>query len=415
MKLIGPFKQLLPMSGLPLRGRLHDDRLPVLEHAGLIVSRGKIRALGDFEALARTIKKEKGEIQELDGRQVGLPGFVDAHTHMCFHGSRAADYARRNAGQTYLQIARAGGGIWDTVSQTRDAPRETLEEQLLDRVARHLGDGVTTIEVKSGYGLSVKEELKMLRAIRNASKKSVAELVPTCLAAHMLPRDFDGDAPAYLQMLIKELLPVLKTEGLCQRIDAFIEESAFSPEDIAPYFTEARRLGFDLTVHADQFTVGGSDVAIKFDALSADHLEASSPAEIARLAASGVIATALPGASLGLGCGFTPARALLDAGAALAIASDWNPGSAPMGRLLTEAAILGAFEKLTNSEVLAGITFRAAAALKLPDRGRLEAGRLADLVAFPTTDYREILYHQGSLGPSRVWRNGALVHSGHHA
>jgi imidazolonepropionase len=168
-------------------------------------------------------------------------------------------------------------------------------------------------------------------------------------------------------------------------------------------------MGFDITVHADQFSTGGSSVAVKYGAISADHLEVSGEKEIEMLAKSNTVATALPGASVGLGCNFAPARRLLDAGAALAIASDWNPGSAPMGNLLIQAAVLGTFEKLTNAEVLAGTTFRAAAALGLSDRGKIETGLMADLVAFPTHNYQEILYQQGMLLPSLVWKKGQLA------
>jgi imidazolonepropionase len=170
-------------------------------------------------------------------------------------------------------------------------------------------------------------------------------------------------------------------------------------------------MGFDITVHADQFSTSGSQVAVDFGAISADHLEASAKKEIELLAKSNVIATALPGASIGLGCDFTPARKLLDAGAALAIASDHNPGSAPMGNLLAQASILATFEKLSNAEVLAGLTFRAAAALNLKDRGILETGKLADFVVFPTKNYQEITYQQGQLKPSMVWKNGKKVNS----
>jgi imidazolonepropionase len=338
-----------------------------------------------------------------------MPGFIDSHTHCCFGGSRAKDYALRNSGSSYLEIAKAGGGIWDTVTQTRLASFSELEELLIQRCHRFLAQGITTMEVKSGYGLSVNEELKMLRVIASAGKKVAQDLISTCLAAHMLPKDFEGDAVAYLNHLIKELLPVIKSEGLSNRIDAFIETSAFSPEEIAPYFKAAQAMGFDLTVHADQFSTGGSAVAIAFNARSADHLEASEESEIRALAQSTVVATALPGASLGLGCAFAPARALLDAGACLSIASDYNPGSAPMGDLLTQAAILGTIEKLSNAEVLAGITSRAAAALDLKDRGTLEIGKIADFIIFPTSNYQEITYQQGQLRPSMIWKNGLRV------
>lgn len=188
-----------------------------------------------------------------------------------------------------------------------------------------------------------------------------------------------------------------------------LKKGAFTAEVIAPYFKKAKEMGFTITVHADQFSTGGSKVAVDFNAISADHLEASTAEEIEILAKSTVIATALPGASIGLGCAFTPARKILDAGGAVAIASDHNPGSAPMGDLLTQASILGTFQKLSNAEILSGITFRAAAALNLKDRGVLKSGLLADFTAFPISNYKEILYQQGQLKPEMVWKNGAKI------
>ena len=402
--LIGPFAQLLPMSKLPLKGSLKDDTLPVIENAGIVVSNGKVERIGTFEEL----NSRDLDVHRVEGSHVCLPGFIDAHTHICFGGTRARDYAMRNAGVSYLEIAKAGGGIWDTVTQTRKASQEELEAGIIQRSKAHLKNGITTLEVKSGYGLSVEEELKMLRAINKVNQNASVDLIPTCLAAHMKPKDWVGEGN-YLDEIIDSLLPKLIEEGLTNRVDAFIEESAFSPMEIKPYFQKAKSLGMDITVHADQFTTGGSEVAIEFGALSADHLEASTEKEIELLAKSNVIAMALPGASIGLGCDFTPARKLLDAGGALAIASDHNPGSAPMGDLLTQASILGTFEKLSNTEVLAGITTRAAAALNLSDRGSIEHGMIADFVSFPTNNYQEITYHQGQLKPSNVWKAGKLI------
>lgn len=402
--LIGPFAQLLPMSKLPLKGSLKDDKLPIIENAGIVVSNGKVERIGTFEEL----NSRDLDVHRVEGSHVCLPGFIDAHTHICFGGTRARDYAMRNAGVSYLEIAKAGGGIWDTVTQTRKASQEELEAGIIQRSKAHLKNGITTLEVKSGYGLSVEEELKMLRAINKVNQNASVDLIPTCLAAHMKPKDWVGEGN-YLDEIIDSLLPKLIEEGLTNRVDAFIEESAFSPMEIKPYFQKAKSLGMDITVHADQFTTGGSEVAIEFGALSADHLEASTEKEIELLAKSNVIAMALPGASIGLGCDFTPARKLLDAGGALAIASDHNPGSAPMGDLLTQASILGTFEKLSNTEVLSGITTRAAAALNLSDRGSIEHGMIADFVSFPTNNYQEITYHQGQLKPSSVWKAGKLI------
>ncbi len=412
-KLIGPFKQALPMTGLPLKGSIPDEKLTIISDAWIIIEQGLIHSVGKFEDLMPTAKTLKAETIRLKGDYVCLPGFIDSHTHICFGGTRANDYAMRNAGKTYLEIAKAGGGIWDTVTQTRKATKAELVDGILERANRHIKSGITTIEVKSGYGLSIDEELKMLYAIKDANKELTADLVPTCLAAHMLPKDYEGTAEEYLDEIGTTLFPKLIDEKLTNRIDAFIEESAFSKEVIAPYFNKAKAMGFDITVHADQFSTDGSEVAVAFGAVSADHLEASTIKEIDLLAQSNVIATALPGASLGLGCNFTPARKILDAGGSLAIASDWNPGSGPMGDLLTQAAILGAFQKLANAEVLAGITTRAAAALKLNDRGQITSGYLADLVIFPTGDYKEILYQQGMLKPSMVLKEGKIVFDQH--
>ncbi|MEM8998943.1 MAG: imidazolonepropionase [Bacteroidota bacterium] len=403
--LIGPFTQLLPMDKLPVKGALSDKNLGIINNAGIKVSDGKIVEVGVFDAL----NSDGIAIEHIAGNQVCLPGFIDAHTHICFAGSRANDYALRNAGKSYLEIANAGGGIWDTVTHTRRASEEELVHGIITRGHHHLQKGVTTLEVKSGYGLSVEEELKMLRAIKKAHSQIPIDLISTCLAAHMKPKDWRGTGAEYLEEMGNGLLPKLKSEGLTNRVDAFIEESAFSSPEIAPYFQKAKDMGFDLTVHADQFSRGGSETAIAFEALSADHLEASTPKEIEMLAKSNVVSVALPGASMGLGCGFAPARKILDAGGALAIASDHNPGSAPMGNLLTQASILATFEKLSNAEVLAGITFRAAAALNLNDRGRLQKGMQADLVAFPVANYQEITYRQGELQPSNVWKNGVVV------
>ncbi|TLP74502.1 imidazolonepropionase [Maribacter sp. ACAM166] len=409
--LIGPFKQIIPMTGLPLKGAIKDSELQIIPDGGILIKDSVIVAIGNFQNLQAEINPEETIL--LKGNHVCVPGFIDAHTHICFGGSRAKDYAMRNAGKTYLEIAHSGGGIWDTVTQTRMATQEELTKNTIKRANRHLKNGTTTIEVKSGYGLTVEEELKMLRAIKNANCSTLPDLIPTCLAAHMLPKDFLGTETAYLAEIAEGLFPILKAEKLANRIDAFIEESAFSSKDIKAYFEKATKMGFDITVHADQFTPGGSKVAVDHNAVSADHLEASTENEVVLLANSTTIAVALPGASIGLGCDFTPARKLLDAGGSLAIASDHNPGSAPMGDLLTQASILGTFQKLTNAEVLAGITYRAAAALNLSDRGKLAEGLLADFGVFHSDNYQDILYNQGNLKPCMVWKDGNLVYDKH--
>ena len=407
MELIGPISQLVSLQDLSLKGPINDSALHTISNAGIAIDNDTIVAVDTWDALLAAYPNAM--ITELNGTYVAVPGYIDCHTHLCFGGNRARDFALRNAGVSYLEIAQSGGGIWDTVTQTRKCTEHELTQIVIQNANKQLQLGITTIEVKSGYGLSVEEEIKMLRAIRNGNKETAADLVATCLAAHLTPKDFSGTNEDYLNYLVTNLFPVLQSEKLTNRIDAFIETSAFSASEIAPYLQSAKELGFDITIHADQFTTSGSEIAVQYGALSADHLEASGDKEIELLAQSKTIAVALPGASVGLGCAFAPARKILDKGGALAIASDWNPGSAPMGDLICQASILATFEKLTTAEVFAGITFRAAAALNLFDRGRLIAGNKADFILYPSTDYRDILYYQGSLRPSKVWKSGKLV------
>lgn len=404
-KIIGPFSQIITLRNLDLRGSIADDKLEILHDSAILIDGEKILATGKIDDLKE--QNPSAEIEFVDPNSVVLPGFVDCHTHICFAGSRAQDYALRSAGKTYLEIAQNGGGIWSSVEKTRAASLETLADLTASRAARALREGVTTIEVKSGYGLNIEEELKMLRAIKIAATKTTADLVPTCLAAHMKPKDFNGSNEEYLNFISEKLLPIVATEGLAKRVDIFIEKTAFTENEARIYLKNAQNLGFEIAIHADQFSAGGSKLAVELKAFSADHLEVSSQDEINALAASNVAAVALPNSSYGLGIyDMTPARKLLDAGAILAIASDWNPGSAPMGDLLCGAALFGIKEKLSAAEIFSALTFRAAQALNLKDRGRIEKNQLADFQIYPTNDYREILYNQGKLKPSLVYKNG---------
>ena len=404
MILHGPFRQLLPCANLPERGSISDSQITVLSDAGILSDNGLVLETGEYNDLVQRYPTAQKETVA-EGAIV-LPGFIDAHTHICWDGDRSQDYADRLSGISYLEIAARGGGIWSTVEKTRAASQERLANLVKERAARHFGEGVTTIEIKSGYGLSVEEEMKILQAISEANQSSLSDLVPTCLAAHMKPHDFDGSNEMYLSLLIAELLPVIKKASLANRVDIFIEKSAFTPEESIAYLKAAREMGFDLTVHGDQFTCGGSDTAVAAGARSVDHLEASNESEIRKLGISEIVSVVLPGASLGLGMPYAPARKLLDAGACVAIASDWNPGSAPMGDLLLQACMLGAGENLTIAETLAGLTVRASAALGLVDRGELSLNKLADFQAYDLDDFRQIFYYQGKVKPVTIWKNG---------
>ena len=404
MKITGPFKQIVTLANLPLRGKLADEQLEIIENGGILSENGKIVDVGDFEVLKTA--HSTAEIENIEETQVALPAFTDAHTHICFGGNRANDFAMRNAGKTYLEIAESGGGIWSSVQHTRAASEDELLKTTLERIHFLISLGITTIEIKSGYGLDVENELKMLRVIKKAQNFTKATLVPTCLSAHLKPRDFEGDNVEYLQYILNKILPKVKEENLAKRVDIFIEKSAFQPQESRDFLMKAKEMGFEITVHADQFTPGSSRIAVEVGAKSADHLEATADEDIDFIASSETVAVALPGASLGLGEKFSPARKILDKNGILGIASDWNHGSAPMGNLITQASILAAFEKLSTAEVLAGITFRSAFALSLEDRGTLEKGKKADFVTFKTDNFQNVFYQQGSLKADSIYING---------
>ncbi|MBR11120.1 MAG: imidazolonepropionase [Rickettsiales bacterium] len=402
ISIIGPFKQILPLSDLPIKGPINDSELVIHEDAWIAIDNDKIVDIG----VNLNQKYPESPVLELTEEFVLTPGLVDCHTHMVWGGNRSRDYTMRMSGKSYQEILAAGGGIFDSVNKTQLATSDQLARGLERRVRKQLADGITTMEIKSGYGLLPEHELRILKVIKEVSQNLAVDLVPTCLATHVCPKEYE--TKEFTELVLHELLPEIKKQDLSNRVDIFVEDNAF-PVDLAEsYLSDAKKLGFDITIHADQFTTGGSELAVKLGALSADHLEASTEREIDMLAQSDVVSVALPGASLGLGMQFTPARKLLDAGASLAISTDWNPGSAPMGDLLVQASLLGIYEKLSSAELLAGITFRAAKALGLSDRGRLSVGFQADMIAFPVKDYRDVFYNQGRVKPSMVWKKGIL-------
>ncbi|MFA6915230.1 MAG: imidazolonepropionase [Parachlamydiales bacterium] len=401
--LIGPFKQIVTLRKLPLKGPLADHALEIIADGGILVKDGVIEAVEPYTQLF----SQADSFMPIDFPAVVFPGLVDAHTHICWAGDRSDEYANRLEGITYQQLAAKGGGILRTMRATRSASEDDLLMGLLDRLKLQQRDGITTCEVKSGYGLDLQNELKCLRTIQLASRKQPIQIVATCLAAHILPPEF-SDKDAYLSSIKEELWPLLQKENLAHRMDIFIENEAFPPSSALSYLKDAQKCGFATTAHAGQFSTEGIHAAIEAGVHSADHLECVDEAAARILAKTNTVATVLPGATLGLGLPFPPARMLLDTGNCLAIASDWNPGSAPMGRLLTQASLLGAAQKLTMTETWAGITFRAAQALDLHDRGVIEIGKRADLAIFPCQNWQEVLYYQGSLLPKFVMIGGRL-------
>lgn len=390
------------MVNLPERGAISDNSLEIIDDGGVVIEDGKIIEVGDFLSLS----KNDLDVREITYPCVLLPGFIDSHTHVCHYGNRSDEYAKRNSGISYQQILEEGGGIHNTMNSTSNSTDEQLTDDTLNRLKRHFQEGVLTCEVKSGYAPNLEDEVRMLRIINEIDSSNDIDLIPTCLAAHVTPKKYES-SKKYLDSIVNDLLPIIKEENLSNRVDIFIEEKAFSITE-ASNFLEKIKNDFYITAHANQFTSGGLKVGVDNGAVSVDHLEVITDQEIDYLSKSDTTGVVLPGCSLGLGIPFAPARKLLDYNCKVSIASDWNPGSAPMGDLLMQASLLGSTEKLSNAEVLAGITCRAANALSLEDRGSLESGKIADMIGFKTNDFRDILYNQGKLKPSFICKRGKI-------
>ena len=390
------------MVNLPERGAISDNSLEIIDDGGVVIEDGKIIEVGDFLSLS----KNDLDVREITYPCVLLPGFIDSHTHVCHYGNRSDEYAKRNSGISYQQILEEGGGIHNTMNSTSNSTDEQLTDDTLNRLKRHFQEGVLTCEVKSGYAPNLEDEVRMLRIINEIDSSNDIDLIPTCLAAHVTPKIYES-SKKYLDSIVNELLPIIKEENLSNRVDIFIEEKAFSITE-ASNFLEKIKSDFYITAHANQFTSGGLKVGVDNGAVSVDHLEVITDQEIDYLSKSDTTGVVLPGCSVGLGIPFAPARKLLDNNCKVSIASDWNPGSAPMGDLLMQASLLGSTEKLSNAEVLAGITCRAANALSLEDRGSLVNGKIADMIGFKTNDFRDILYNQGKLKPSFICKRGKI-------
>ena len=401
--LFGPFSQILTMSNLPSMGSISDDDLIVIYDGGVMIENEIIIGVGKFHE----IKKHCNNIHEIDSPCVLLPGFIDCHTHICYAGSRSIEYSKKNAGISYQKILSEGGGIYDTMDKTRLASDEELIKNTISRLDRHFFEGVLTCEIKSGYGIDLDQEIRLLKIINEINLNHPSDVIATCLAAHVPPNDSNTSREEYLKLIVKELFPILRKENLTNRIDIFIEEKAFSVSESFDYLSQLKNK-FDITVHANQFSSGGVKVGVDCGAKSVDHLEVIDDNEIRYLSNSNTSAVVLPGCSLGLGIPFAPARKLLDNNCKLSIATDWNPGSAPMGDLLQQSSLLGSIEKLSSAEVFSAITYRSADALGLNDRGKIEKEKLADFIGFKTDNYRDILYNQGKLKPSFICKRGEI-------
>jgi imidazolonepropionase len=372
----------------------------LLANASLIAEGQRITWLGPTAELPQL--PADAEILDATGKVV-LPGFVDSHTHLIFAGTREDEFEQRLQGVSYQQIAARGGGINATVQRVRQASKEQLKDLARPRLRRLLEAGVTTVEVKSGYGLTLGDELKSLEAIADLNSEGPLELVPTFLGAHAVPTEFAGDRAGYLRLLVDEMIPEIARRRLADFCDVFCESGVFSLDESERILRKAQGLGFRLKLHADELTpLGGAELAAKLGAASADHLLCITDAGIDALAASGTVAALLPGTAFFLGLPYAPARKLLDRGVAVALGSDCNPGTCMTENLPLVGAMACTQMQMLPAEVVTAMTLNAAAALGRSERlGSLEIGKQADLLICAVPDYRHLFYH---FGVNHVWR-----------
>ncbi len=371
----------------------------IVEDAALAIADGSIAWLGAQRDLPEATAVES---RSLHGRWV-TPALIDCHTHAIFGGDRGAEFEQRQQGVSYEQIAAAGGGILSTVMATREASADTLYESALQRLHALAAEGVATIEIKSGYGLDVDTELKMLAVARKLGEKSKLSVRTTLLAAHTVPPEFIDNADGYIDLICDELLPQVVERNLADAVDAYCERIAFSATQIAKLFSRAREFGLPVKLHADQLSDGGgAELAAQFKALSADHLEYTSVAGVNALANAGTVAVLLPGAFLTLKeTQAPPVDALRQAGVPIALATDCNPGTSPLSSLQTAMALGSRLFDLTPEECLAGVTREAARALGLAaDRGTLEHGKRADIAIWDFDHPRDLAYWLGRHRPA---------------
>lgn len=376
-----------------------DNPYGLIDRGAIIVEAGHIIWIGN-EADVRT--GYQGPEEDLEGRLI-TPALIDCHTHVVHGGNRSGEFEMRLNGASYQEVARAGGGIMATVTETRNASEETLLKGALRFVDALIAEGVCTLEVKSGYGLDIDTELKMLRVARSIADVRNIRVKTTFLGAHAVPKEYDGRTQAYVRDVCIPALDAAHTAGLVDAVDGFCEGIAFSPDELEPLFAMAQTLGLPLKLHAEQLShLGGTRMAARYGALSADHLEYATEEDAIALAQSGSVAVILPGAYYTLReTQMPPVDSFRIAGVPMALATDCNPGSSPLASVLLTMNMGCTLFRMTPEEVLAGVTRHAARALGLDDCGMLAAGMRADLAVWDIEHPAELAYR---IGYNPLWR-----------
>jgi imidazolonepropionase len=386
--------ELVTLTG-PKRPRVGTEllELGIIRDGGMLVRDGKIEKVGPSDEIEKNVGN--AEFVDANGRVV-MPGFVDAHTHLVFAGNRIEDFERRAQGETYEQIAKAGGGIWSTVEKTRAASERDLLGQAKKHAGWFLRCGTTTVEAKSGYGLTVEDELKILRVLRQLNEEVPLEIVPTFLGAHAVPRKLSPDE--YLDVVIIEMLPRVTAEKLAEFCDVFCERGYFDLDQSRRILSAAKKVGLNLRGHVDQLTnSGGAKFMAEMGATTADHLEQTDEQGIAALKKANVQPVLLPGSVYALGSRCYPrTREMIEAGLAVVLATDFNPGSSPTPSMPMVLSLACTQMKMSPAEAITASTLNAAYSLNRGDRiGSLEPGKLGNFAIFDCQDYRELAYWFG--------------------
>jgi imidazolonepropionase len=400
--------ELVTLSG-PKRPRIGTElsELGIIRDGGMLIRDGRIERVGQSDE----IEKNAGDAEIVDAHsRVVMPGFVDAHTHLVFAGNRLDDFERRARGETYEQIAKAGGGIWSTVQKTRAASELDLLTQAKKHANWFLSCGTTTVEAKSGYGLTVEGELKLLRVMRQLKEEVPLEIVPTFLGAHAVPRELSPDE--YLDVVITEMLPRVNAEKLAEFCDVFCERGYFDIDQSRKILSAAKKVGLSLRGHVDQLTnSGGAKLMAEMGATTADHLEQTDEQGIAALKKANVQPVLLPGSVYALGSSRYPrAREMIEAGLAVVIATDFNPGSSPTPSMPMVLSLACTQMKMSAAEAITASTLNAAYSVNRGDKiGSLEPGKFANFVIFDCEDYRELAYWFGIPQTHSVYVRGKCV------
>ncbi len=403
-------KELLTLQGdaTPRSGKAMNE-LGIVKNGAVAIKDGKIAAVGTTEEI---LSQWQGETYDAKGCVV-MPGFVDPHTHPVFFNTRENEFEMRIEGKTYVEISKSGGGIRSSIEAVRKADEETLFQLSKKRIERMISCGTTTLEAKSGYGLSTESELKMLRVIKRLNDELPIEIVPTFMGAHEFPVEYKDNREEYIRILKEEMMPKVAEEGLARYCDIFTEDHVYSIEQSRDILTRAKELGFQIRMHADEIEpIGGAELAGEMKAVSADHLGAASDEGIRAMRDGGVIAVLLPGTIFSLGMkSYARARKMIEEGLPVALATDYNPGSCNCDSMPMIITIATLQMRMTIAEAITAATINAAYSLEMGDRtGSIEVGKQADILIMDMPSYQYLPYHFGSSDVLKVFKQGNLIY-----